>query len=66
LNVIREKIQAIANTTVTGFEPTYPDLGLHVIFDNRYQLTLLPEKKEEHDLPGWELFLPDQSSIRVG
>jgi hypothetical protein len=66
LNVIREKIQAIANTTVTGFEPTYPDLGLHVMFDKRYQLTLLPKEKEENDLPHWELFFPDQLSIQVG
>jgi hypothetical protein len=66
LDVIREKIQAIANTTVTEFEPTYPDLGLHVMFDKRYQLTLLPKKKEENDLPHWELFFPDQSSIKVG
>jgi hypothetical protein len=66
LDVIRDRIQAIANTTVTGFELTSPDLGLQVTFDNHYRLTLLPKKEEEHDLPHWEVFFPDQTTIKVG
>jgi hypothetical protein len=66
LTVIREKVQAIVNTTVTEFEPTEPDFELSVKFDNGYCLTLIPKAEEVSDLPHWELFFPDRRLVQVG
>ncbi len=63
--IIRKKVQAIENTTITVFETNYPDLSLIVLFSNGCKLTLLPDP-ENFELPFWELFTPYRMFLKVG
>ncbi len=65
LEIIRKKVRAIENNTITGFDVSYPDLSLTVTFSNRYKLILTPDA-DDSDLPYWELFTPNRMILKVG
>jgi hypothetical protein len=66
-DVIRQKIQVIKDTTITGIDVRYPDLDLILTFSNGYQLAILPtEDDDDYDVAYWELFTPDKMIVEAG
>jgi hypothetical protein len=66
LEIIRQKVDAIKDSTITGIETHYRNLALTVTFSNEYKLILLPNSKDNVDLPYWEIFTPYQMVLKVG
>lgn len=64
-NEISEELRYVNNTTIIGFDISYPELVLTISFSNDYQLKLFPED-DEYNLPYWELFTPDNMVIEFG
>lgn len=63
--IIRQKVKAIENTTITTIETSYPNLALTVTFSNKCQLILIPETFDDSNLPYWELFAPYRMLLKV-
>ncbi|MBR8838853.1 MAG: hypothetical protein DSM106950_33830 [Stigonema ocellatum SAG 48.90 = DSM 106950] len=64
--IIRQKVDAIKDSTIAVIETNYRNLALTVTFSNGCQLILLPNSEDDIDLPYWEMFTPDQMVLKVG
>jgi len=66
-DVIRQKIQVLKDTTITGVAVRYPDLDLILTFSSGYQLAVLPtEEDDDEEVAYWELFTPDKMIVEAG
>ncbi len=65
LDEATEKLQCIVDTTITGFDLSYPELVLTLSFSNGCELKLFPED-DEYDLPYWELLTPYTMILEFG
>jgi len=66
-DVIRQKIQVLKDTTITGVDVRYPDLDLILTFSSGYQLAVLPtEEDDDEEVAYWELFTPDKMIVEAG
>ena len=64
--IIRHKVVAIKDSTITVIETNYRNLALALTFSNGCKLILLPNNEDEVDLPYWEMFTPHHMVIKVG
>ncbi len=64
--IIRQKVNAIKDSTIAGIETEYCNLALTVTFSNGCKLILLPNSEDDVDLPYWEMFTPHQMVLKVG
>lgn len=64
--ILRQKVHAIKDTHIAAFKVNYPDLALTVMFGNGCKLMVIPDAKDDSDLPYWELFTPYRMLLKVG
>ncbi|MUG91464.1 hypothetical protein F7734_02760 [Scytonema sp. UIC 10036] len=67
--IIKQRLDTIANNAIAAVEINYQNLGLSITFNNKYKLILLPnneDNEEDIDLPYWEIFTPYQMVLKVG
>lgn len=66
-DVLEKKVNILENSTVTGFAVLAPRNGLVMLFNNGCYFHVAPTADDaKHDLPYWELFMPDNKLIAFG
>jgi hypothetical protein len=64
---IEREIQVILHSPITSFMALYPSLGLEIVFENGYVLSIIPKTEDdEHEVAYWELFTPDEMLLEAG
>jgi hypothetical protein len=67
--IIKQQLDILENSTIAAVEVNYRNLGLSIVFNNKYKLILLPNNEDDEegiDLPYWEIFTPHHMVLKVG
>ena len=65
VQVFKEKVKIIEETTITAFETQYPDFILTIGFSNGCELKIFPDLDDDSGVSYWELFTPDNMLLTL-